>query len=201
MNCNVVQDLMTLYSDNCCCEESKMIVEEHIKDCDKCKKVFEEMNAPIITEKESKVSTAKFTHINSWKASIMQSVLLFLSFVLLIFGVAREAATPTGDSNGLWAVAVIIPTTGFLLSLANWYFIRVYSSRKAFSNCSLLATFGFIIIGYIWAAFHYQNALTNLFSGSVLSTSLFIVGCVLSIIFCVLSKLFSNKFAQMTGKE
>lgn len=201
MNCNVIQDLMMLYADGCCSEESKAIVEEHIKGCDKCKKAFEEMSAPVIATNESKEPEKKFTQINSWKASIMQSVLLFLFFALLVFGVAREAATAEGAANGLWAVAVIVPVTGFLLSLANWYFIRLYPNRRVFSNCSLLATVVFIVIGYIWAFIHYKDALVNLFNGSAISTSLLIVGCVLSIALCVSSMLFSAKFARMNGKE
>ena len=200
MNCNVIQDLMVLYADDCCSEESKAIVEEHIKSCDKCKKAFEEMNAveAVVLEKPK---AKAFTKIKSWKASVMQSVLLFVSFTLLVFGVAREAATPSGNTNGLWAVAVIIPTTGFLLSLANWYFVRVYPSRKTFSNCSLLATVAFIVIGYIWAVLHYRNVSADMFNGSVMSTGLFITGIVLSITFCVISKFLSDRYARMIGKE
>ena len=200
MNCSVIQDLMILYADGCCSEESKAIVEEHIKNCDKCKKTFEEMNATeAVVLKKPKANT--FTKIKSWKASVMQSILLFVSFGLLVFGVAREAATPSGNTNGLWAVAVIIPTTCFMLSLANWYFVRVYPSRKVFSNCSLLATVAFIVIGCVWALIHYEEILTNLFNGSVLSTGLLITGCMLSIAFCVISKLLSNQYAKMLGKE
>ena len=200
MNCSVIQDLMILYADGCCSEESKAIVEEHIKSCDKCKKAFEEMNAveAVVLEKPK---AKAFTKIKSWKASVMQSVLLFVSFALLVFGVAREATTPSGNTNGLWAVAVIIPTTGFLLSLANWYFVRVYPSRKTFSNCSLLATVAFIVIGYIWAVLHYRNVSADLFNGSVISTGLFITGIVLSIAFCVISKFLSDRYARMIGKE
>ena len=200
MNCNVIQDLMVLYADDCCSEESKAIVEEHIKSCDKCKKAFEEItSAPLITEQKTKAKA--FSKINGWKASVLQSVLLFVSFALIIFGVAREAATPSGNTNGLWAVAVIVPATGFLLSLANWYFVRVYPSRKVFSNCSLLAAVAFIVIGYVWAMIHYQNTLTNLFNGSVLSIGLLITGIVLSIAFCLISKFLSDRYARMIGKE
>ncbi len=200
MNCSVIQDLMILYADGCCSEESKAIVEEHIKSCDKCKKAFEEMNAveAVVLEKPK---AKAFTKIKSWKASVMQSVLLFVSFALIVFGVAREAATPSGNTNGLWAVAVIVPTTGFLLSLANWYFVRVYPSRKTFSNCSLLATVAFIVIGYIWAVLHYRNVSADLFNGSAFSVTMLIVGCIMCFVFFIVSKLFSNQYAKLLGKE
>lgn len=201
MNCNVIQDLLILYEDGCCSEESKALVEEHIKGCAECNQAYNEMQLDIITEVKSNDNQNSFKRINAWKASVMQSVLLFLSFALLTFGVAREAATPTENSNALWAMAIIIPTAGFLLSLANWYFVRIYSSRKTFSNCSILITIVFIIFGYVWGMLHYQGELANLFNGSAMSVRMLIIGCVLNIILCVISKLLSDKYAEMLGKE
>lgn len=200
MNCNVIQDLMVLYADDCCSEESKAIVEEHIKSCDKCKKTLEEItSAPLMTEQKTKAKA--FSKINGWKASVLQSVLLFVSFALIIFGVSREAATPSGNANGLWAVAVIVPATGFMMSLANWYFVRAYPSRKSFSNCSLLATVAFMVIGYIWAVLHYRNVSADLFNGSAFSVTMLIVGCIMCFVFFIVSKLFSNQYAKLLGKE
>lgn len=200
MNCDVIQDLMILYADDCCSEESKTLVEEHLKSCEACKKAYREMTAvPLVTE--HKTNKKAFERINSWKASVMQSVLLYVSFALLVFGVARESATPEGSTNGLWALAVIVPVTGFLLSLANWYFIRLYPNRKAFSASSLLVTAALILVGYVWAIFHYQRTIFHLFNGSALSTSLLIVGCVLSLSLCIASKLLSNRYAKLSGKE
>lgn len=201
MNCNVIQDLMVLYTDNCCSDESRAIVEKHIKDCAACKNALDEMSMPLVTEKQLTADKKSFTQINSWKASVLQSILLFVSFALIVFGVAREAATPSDDTNGLWAIAVIVPATGFMMSLANWYFIRVYRNRKTFSICSLIAAITFILIGYIWAFIHYQGITDCFFNASVLSVVLPIVGCVLSIIFCTLAMLLSNIYSKMIGKE
>ncbi|MBQ8028037.1 MAG: zf-HC2 domain-containing protein, partial [Clostridia bacterium] len=46
MNCNIVKDLIPLYIDGCCSEESERVVEEHLEDCSECKKLFEEMKEP-----------------------------------------------------------------------------------------------------------------------------------------------------------
>lgn len=201
MNCNVIQDLMILYTDNCCSDESRAIVENHIKGCAACKIALDEMSMPLVTEKQTTAKKMSFTQIKSWKASVLQSILLFVSFALIVFGVAREAATPSGDTNGLWAIAVIVPATGFMLSLANWYFIRVYRNRKTFTACSLIAAITFILIGYIWAFIHYQGITDYFFIGSVLSAVLPIVGCVLSLTLCTLAMLLSNEYAKMIGKE
>ena len=38
MNCNIIKDLLPLYVDSCCCEESAKAIEEHIKNCEECGK-------------------------------------------------------------------------------------------------------------------------------------------------------------------
>ena len=41
MNCNIVKDLIPLYIDGCCSEESVAAVEEHINSCPQCKEIYE----------------------------------------------------------------------------------------------------------------------------------------------------------------
>lgn len=203
MNCDVIRDLMILCADGGCCEESRRLVEEHIRDCGECRKLFEKMQAELLAPATlcGPPDLPRLKRVHDWKASVMQSVTLFLSFALLVFGVAREAAMPTGNRNGLWAIAVIVPVTGFLLSLANWYFVRLYPTRKAFSLSSLLATFVLILCGYAWAAVHYRNEWEGLFGNGGAATTFLIAGAVLSAAFCVLSAFLSRKYARMLGKE
>ena len=209
MNCNIVKDLIPLYIDGCCCEESDKVVEEHIRDCGDCKRLLEDMksSSDIITVSESPKTYSK---LNDWKASVLQSGLLFLSFALITVGVALEARTPSGIGNGFWALNLVIPATGFMLSLANWYFIRVYKNRKSFSLFSLIATLGITLCAYIWSGFHYELNVFELFSEcdfvellDVMQGILFLngLGIVLTIVFCTLSKILSNQYAKMLGKE
>lgn len=209
MNCNIVKDLIPLYIDGCCSEESEKIVEEHIRDCDDCKRLLEDMKSfsDVITVSESPKT---FSKLNDWKASVLQSILLFFSFALITIGVALEARTGSGLMNGFWAFNLVIPATGFMLSLANWYFIRIYKSRKSFSFFSLIATLGITLCAYIWSGFHYELNLLELFSEcnfvellDVMQGILFLngFGIVLTILLCVLSKTLSNQYAKMLGKE
>lgn len=209
MNCNIVKDLIPLYIDGCCSEESGRIIEEHIKECDNCKKLIENMKAPddIVLISEQPKS---FSKLNDWKASVLQSVLLFVSFALITIGVALEARTPSGIGNGFWALNLVIPATGFMLSLANWYFVRVYKNRKSFSNYSLIATLGVTLCAYIWSGFHYEMNLIDLFAGNDFANVLEIlhallllngIGILLTVVFCTLSKTLSNQYAKMLGKE
>ncbi len=209
MDCNVIRDLIPLYIDDCCSKESANIVKEHIDRCPQCKELYENMKTSSDIAPTASVP-ATLSKINDWRASVLQSVLLFVSFAIITIGVALEAATPSGLMNGYWAVSLVIPATGFLLSLANWYFVRFYKSRKSFSNCSLLVTLGITVCAYIWAGFHYEFSisdfaellhrisLTDLFEMIV---GLFGIGILLTAVCCVLSKILSNKYAEMLGKK
>lgn len=46
-NCEVVQDLLPLYIDNVCSDESRRVVTEHLESCDVCKKLYEDMRNPV----------------------------------------------------------------------------------------------------------------------------------------------------------
>ena len=43
MNCNVIQDLLPLFVDRCCSEESAQLVKSHTAQCAACKKTLEAM--------------------------------------------------------------------------------------------------------------------------------------------------------------
>ena len=43
MDCNIIVDLLPLYEEGLCRKETKRIVEEHLKECDECNKIREEM--------------------------------------------------------------------------------------------------------------------------------------------------------------
>lgn len=193
MDCNIIKDLLPLYIDGCCSEKSAHLIEEHLKSCPECKKTYEFMHKPY-TSKQTNLPKVNFHRINDWKASVLQSLMLFVSFAMITLGVILEGSTPNGPSNGLWATALIIPSTGYLLSLANWFFVRTYKSRKSFSNCSCLSTLVITSLGYVWAILHYADGIAP-------TSPLVWMGAILSVTFCVLSKVLSNQYALLLGRE
>ena len=54
MKCEVIRDLMPLYLDECCSESSRELVEEHLKECDCCRKMAEQMRKELIVGTEEK---------------------------------------------------------------------------------------------------------------------------------------------------
>lgn len=193
MNCDIIKDLIPLYIDDCCSDESANTVREHIKKCPECKDILDAMSTPSSVHKTPS-PPAVISRLNDFKASVMQTVMLFISFIAITVGVALEATTPLGVMNGCWASALIIPSTGFMLSLANWYFIRLYKSRRSFSNSSLLVTCGLILGGYVWAFAHYDMIFVQK------NIVFHMIGVLLTALACVLTKVLSCKYARMLGK-
>lgn len=193
MNCNIVKDLLPLYIDGCCSAESAEAAEEHLRGCESCRAVYEAMRAETETA-PAPAAPERPGRVRDFRASVLQSALLFASFAAITLGVALEAATPEGAANGTWAFNLIVPVTGFLLSLANWFFLRQYHGRKSFALCSALATLAAILAAYFWAVGHYGvrslPALAQFWPGLLLTAGL-----------CALSGLLSKRYAVLLGKE
>ncbi|MBQ4529800.1 MAG: zf-HC2 domain-containing protein [Lachnospiraceae bacterium] len=54
--CEIVQDLLPLYIDEACSEESKKVVEGHVEECSKCHKYIEQLKSSIIENSFSEES-------------------------------------------------------------------------------------------------------------------------------------------------
>ena len=209
MNCEIIKDLIPLYIDRCCSEESANEVEKHLKECENCKSIFDMMNSENLKEKNESFEIKKLSKINERKASVLQSVLLFISFIVMAVGVTLEAKTPLGTENGFWAFTLIIPATGFLLSLANWFFIRIYKSKKIFSVCSFIVNAAITFFFFICGIFYYNVpslyfiSETGFSDSDVLLKTIQFLGCgiITAAVFCVVSKFFSLRYAEMLGKD
>ena len=47
-NCEIIKDLLPLYVDNICSNQSRKIVEEHLDECPKCQTYLQEIKKTII---------------------------------------------------------------------------------------------------------------------------------------------------------
>lgn len=93
ITCDVIQDLLPLYSDACCSEQSKKLVEEHLAACEECQKKQRQFQDSLTETKtgnekgdESKIEIEGIRqgirNINRWKIRGIISLCLAL---LLIF--------------------------------------------------------------------------------------------------------------------
>lgn len=187
MNCKIIEDLLPLYADDCCSPESREAVEAHLRTCSACARALDAMRAVPATEA---VRPVKLRRVTEWKASVLQSLMLLCSFALITLGVSLEAATGIEQDNGFWALVLIIPATGWLMSLVNWYFVRFYRSARAFCLSSAAITVLFIVAACNWALLHYGFGFSALLKAIVPA-----------IIAAVLTPAASALYARMLGKE
>ncbi len=47
ISCNVIRDLMILYEDDVCSEESRGVIEEHIEECEECRRICQMARQPL----------------------------------------------------------------------------------------------------------------------------------------------------------
>lgn len=198
IDCEIVQDLLPLYIDDCCSDASMAIVKEHIRECNHCNDVYELMKKECVTERKKVQKSLKPISVNSWKASVLQSVLLFLSFAVLSVGITLEAYTPYGVNNGIWAFLIIIPVASFMLSLSNWYFIRLYKNKKLFSLFSVLFNLFLEFLFCAWGVFHFRS---TFFSLDVSHLKFICVSLGVCVFLCFATVILSNAYAKMLGKE
>ncbi len=202
MNCNVIKDLIPLYIDECCSEETARLVDEHLKECESCLRVYNDMRCDAAARQAPSPAVKTMTRVAEWRASLMQSLALFISFALITFGVTMEAGTPAGEVNGAWLFGLIIPATAFMLGLANLYFIRLYRSRRSFALASCGITLGIALIAFIWGVVHY--GVLPLIRAGAISSSLVLglaIGAVLAVVFCIAAYLLAGAYAKALGKE
>ena len=81
INCNIVKDLLPSYIDNISSEETKQLVEEHLKECEKCKEYLESMKSEISV---SGVDEKKAIKIFSKEIKKKRLVAIILSIVITL---------------------------------------------------------------------------------------------------------------------
>ena len=195
MNCNIIGDLLPLYIDECCSEETKVLVESHIDSCSHCKVMLAQMRQEIGTPIAAGQRKKQTGPIALWRASILQMALFFLSFLAMVWGVSWEAQIPNGLTNGLFAMNLVIPVTAFMLSLANWFFIQQYRSRKLFCIASCVFHIAAYLVALVYGCIHYGM--------SPAYFSLYMPGCgsLLAAFLSVVMWGLSNTYAKLLGKE
>lgn len=84
MDCEVIKDLIPLYKEGICSNESKKLVEDHIKTCDRCKSYFLSLDDNEISNNEPLEFISKSIDKNKKNRSRMIGSLV-LSLLLIVF--------------------------------------------------------------------------------------------------------------------
>lgn len=86
MNCNIVRDLLPIYIDGLTSEETAIEIQEHLKGCVECTKLFEEMSCPmesINLEAENR----EINYLKKIKARSIKKLVIIIAVILFIFSI------------------------------------------------------------------------------------------------------------------
>ncbi|WP_088103054.1 zf-HC2 domain-containing protein [Halalkalibacter urbisdiaboli] len=89
-SCEIIKDLLPLYYDNICSEDSKRVVEEHLVECDGCKRELDRIEDEIIIpkkeiEKNKNDGNAIKNIYSMWKRSNVKSFFIGVIISALLF--------------------------------------------------------------------------------------------------------------------
>lgn len=109
VSCEIIQDLLPLYCDGVCSEESKEAILAHVQTCEKCRDELRVMDIPIdITERIEEVETAEAAS-RAWKKNkkkafrmgIILAALLVVIAAAIFFGSHYMRTVAADDVAGL----------------------------------------------------------------------------------------------------
>lgn len=108
--CGVVQDLLILYEDNVCSDESSSLIREHIEDCDNCRKAYEQAAKPFpaVTadqEAENKEETMFIKTLRKYRKKITLLNTIIAGFFLLVAAALLRIGWMEFRDSGLFSVS------------------------------------------------------------------------------------------------
>lgn len=91
ISCKIVEDLLPLYHDKVCSQESNGLVEEHLKECENCKKLLSKMgdeNTPIIStiNDTAPIKSIRDIWTKSKKRAFLKGAAIAIMICAVIFG-------------------------------------------------------------------------------------------------------------------
>ena len=130
LDCQIIKDLLPLYIDKVCSEESANAVEEHLRSCPICEADLTKLQAtpdiaPVVDEDfESAVKKANKRIIKSKKKAVVKTLSITLS-ILLVIGIIAYLIVPIKVAYHNYC------NDGYLYSLCGLIDIDVHNKQKA----------------------------------------------------------------------
>lgn len=91
ISCEIIKDLLPLYLDRVCSNDSKVMIEQHLVECDNCKAELQAMEAAIfINNKEQNLKEAEAVKKLSrrWKKGMLKSLLKGILIAIFVIAVS-----------------------------------------------------------------------------------------------------------------
>jgi predicted anti-sigma-YlaC factor YlaD len=95
ISCEIIKDLLPLYLDGVCSNESKKSVEEHLTDCENCKTDLQAMQTslPLIRAEQNLKEAEMVKNLSKrWKKSMKKALLKGIIITLIAIGTIAAVA-------------------------------------------------------------------------------------------------------------
>lgn len=133
-DCDLIQDIVSLYKDKVLSNKSEAIVDEHLSECEKCKSYYDEYSdapvpdLPIASETEKEVAfIKKIREYRLWQTGVFGISLIYLLTMVLPWFGHTGITEITGTATLRHPTAII----GIgLLFFAIWYNYRKIKTRQ-----------------------------------------------------------------------
>ncbi|MDE7478842.1 MAG: zf-HC2 domain-containing protein [Lachnospiraceae bacterium] len=80
INCNIIRDLLPSYVDGICSEDSRLLIEEHVTDCEQCRTRLEMLKDTALTDEQGGKKT--IFYLKKVKKGIISFILLTLAIII-----------------------------------------------------------------------------------------------------------------------
>lgn len=114
LSCDVTRDLLPLYADEVCCQESKELVEEHLAGCEECRNELRMIKTEVFEQSAPMMEKTKFTMKRAMKKTRRKWMLSIVAVLAIMIGGFKMYLVST-DS-------VFVPARayGSLMNVGNW---------------------------------------------------------------------------------
>lgn len=92
ISCEITKDLLPLYHDEVCSNQSRIAVEEHLQECDACKKYLDSINSDFIQDSTGKSSEQAKSNVlkgikkKLFRKNVMVSVISVICAIAVLLG-------------------------------------------------------------------------------------------------------------------
>lgn len=90
ISCKIIEDLLPLYIDGVCSEESKEVVEEHLSECSRCEEMFKQMKSTCLPKQDVDVNLNEAEALRNlskkWNRKLLGAMIKGVISTLLLVG-------------------------------------------------------------------------------------------------------------------
>ncbi len=101
INCNIIKDLLPLYTENVVSDETRILVEEHLSECERCRNELENLRLPIKlvvnTDAGALKGIRKKLRLKKIRISVVTAIIMILLFISGVYVYKLELPVKYSD--------------------------------------------------------------------------------------------------------